>query len=114
MVQAPAPGSKKKTDEAQKVVVVRLRDETFKIAAGNVPIRVKERFMRETGRALEWYFGPERLGDVALCGLWFLSRLLDGDDVTWDQMLDAWDAAGYTGDDVEVSEEDARGDDPEA
>lgn len=118
MAQAPRPGvsaREEAVDTAQRILKVRLRDETFTIAAGNVPLRVKDRFMRETGRALEWYLVPERAasGDVALCGLWFLARLIDRQDVTWEQMLDEWDAAGFTADDIEVIEDTAKGDDPE-
>lgn len=116
MAQAPLPGvsaRKDSTDAAQRVLVVRLRDETFKIAAGNVPLRVKDRFMRDTGRSLEWYFNADRVNDVALCALWFLSKLIDGQDITWDQVLDEWDAAAFTADDVEVIDETARPDDPE-
>lgn len=119
MAQAPRPGVAARndaTDAAQRVLKVRLRDESFTIVGGNVPVKIKDRFMRETGRALEWYLVPERAasGDVALCGLWFLSRLIDGQSVTWDEVLDEWDAAAFAADDIEVVEDDPTGDDPEA
>lgn len=117
MTSAPTPGVGRQIEAreaAARVLRVRLRDQEFTIAAGNLPIRIKDRFIRETGRAVEWYFAPERLGDVALCGLWFLSRLIDGETLTWDQALDEWEAAGFTGDDVEVIEDDGQGNDPEA
>ena len=110
MTGAPTPGISKQraADEAaQSVLRIRLRDETLVIAAANVPIRVKDRFMQQTGRAFEWYADPSRLGDVSLCGLWFLAKLIDGEDVTWDQMLDRWDEAKFTADDIEVIEETA-------
>lgn len=123
MAQAPRPGvsaRQEATDAAQRVLTIRLRDETFNIAAGNVPLRVKNRFMRETGQAIEWYLQPERAAsaDVALCGLWFLDRLLSGMTVTWEQTLDDWDAAKFTADDIEVIEttpdgDGPKGDDPE-
>lgn len=117
MAQAPRPGVGARDEAvaaAQVVLTVRLRDETFRIAAGNVSLRVKDRFMRDTGRSVEWYFQPERLSDVTLCGLWYLARLIDGQDITWDQILGEWDDAGYTADDIEVIEDTAaEGTDPE-
>lgn len=117
MAQAPRPGVSDRdaaVEAAQRVLVVRLRDQTFRIAAGNIPLRVKERFLRETGRSVEWYFQPERIGDVALAGLWFVSRLIDREQVTWEQVLDEWDEAGFTAEDVDVTDETAQGgDDPE-
>lgn len=117
MAQAPRPGVSAREDAAaaaQTVLRVRLRDNEFTIAAGNVPLRVKDRFMHDTGRSVEWYFQPERLSDVTLCGLWYLARLIDGQDATWDQVLDEWDASGFTADDIEVIENAAEGEDPEA
>lgn len=113
MAQAPVPGSVKKK-EPQRVLLVRLRDQEFRIAAGVIPIGVKARFLRETEFAVEWVLDQKRLGDVALCALWFLARLIDGEDVVWDAVLSEWDAAGFTIGDVEVIDETPEGDDPEA
>lgn len=105
---APVPGVGARQEAiatAQRVLVVRLRDQTFRIVAASIPVRIQSKFMVQTGHAIEWYLQPERAGAVGLCGLWLLSRLIDGEDVTWDQVLGEWDAAGFTNDDVTVVEE---------
>lgn len=106
---APAPGvgrHQEAVEEASRVVVVRLRDDEFRISLGGLGARVKDRFLKEAGRPLEWYFQPDHLTDVSMCAFWYAARLRDGEmTLTWDQVLDEWDAAGYTADDIDVREE---------
>jgi len=115
---APTPGVGKQVESraaAGRTLHVRLRDHQFTIAANNIGIRIKDRFMGETGRAVEWYLAPERAasGDVALCGLWFISRLNGGEAITWEQILDEWEAANFEQGDIDVRVDDGLGDDPE-
>lgn len=100
-------------EAASKVMLLRLRDQEYKIAVGNIPIRIKAKFMDQTGRSVEWYFAEERFGELTMCALWFLVRLLELEAVTWNDALDEWAAAGYTLDEFALTEDDGKGDDPE-
>lgn len=118
MATAPEPGigrRREATAQAQQVTTLRIRENTYTIATGNVPIRVKDRFLRQTGRSIEWLATEERLGDVTVAALWYMARMLNGDlQLEWETVLDEWDDANFTIADIDVTTDEPEGDDPEA
>lgn len=115
--KAPTPGASAREEDAalaRRVTVLTVRGNEYRVAAGNVPLRIKDQFMRETTYSVEWLSAQQRLGDVTIAALWYLGRLLAGEQVSWNQVLDEWDSLKITSDDVTVDLVDAEGDDPEA
>lgn len=117
MAQAPTPGASAREEDAaaaRRTTVISVRGNEYRVAAANVPLRVKDQFMRETTYSVEWLSAQQRLGDVTIAALWYLGRLLAGEQVTWNEILNEWDSLGITSGDVTVDLVDAEGDDPEA
>lgn len=117
MAQAPTPGVGARDEDiaaARRITVITVRGAEYRVAAANVPLRIKDRFMRETTYSVEWLSAQQRLGDVTIAALWYLGRLIAGEQVSWTEILDEWDSLGITSGDVTVDLIEPEGESPEA
>lgn len=103
------------TAAAQQVLALTVRDRTYRIAAGIIPIRVKERFELETKVSVEFALSSsQNWGEVQFGRICYLSRLLNGEpNLRWSTVMDEW-PEGLTADDIDFKLEQPEGDDPEA
>ncbi|CAB5217883.1 hypothetical protein UFOVP209_27 [uncultured Caudovirales phage] len=99
---------------AQQVMTITLRGIDYRLAIGNVPIAEKMIVRKATGLPFEAFLTEGQIGSDSVAVLWWLARRADGEiGLTWTQAANEW-PSDLTADDLEVTMEDASGDDPEA
>lgn len=129
MAKAPKvkPGgyeaAKERTKRAQQVyrITVADSDVTFTYAPYNVPIRVRGLIRDLFGMSLDEFLYARGAVDVqTYADIWWITRLVDGEHVTRDQVHAEWDerCAGATKDDIDDrliagEDEDGPAEDPE-
>jgi len=101
-------------EQQQQVLTVKVRDKTYRVAGGNVPMIVKDYFERETGRSVEYALSTEStVGEVQVALVCYLARLLRGETtLRWRAHLEQW-PEGLTADDITVEAAEPEGADPE-
>lgn len=118
MATAPRPGVGTRTkaaDEAKVVLTITVRDETFHLAIGSIPIREKMAVRAQTGLPVEAFIGGgDKLGEDSIVVLWWLARRASGEKtLSFDAAADEWPSDLGEGD-LSFSVGQADGEDPEA
>lgn len=116
---APEPGVGRRQDDldaAQVVLTIKVRGEEYLVAAGNVPMRVRDYFELQTGRSVEYIFSTDRtIGVLQVALACYLAVILRDEKLTlrWAKFRDDW-PTDLTEDDFDVTVSDPESPDPEA
>jgi hypothetical protein len=98
----------------QQVMTITLRGIDYRLAVGNVPIAERMIVRKATGFPFEAFLTEGQIGSDSVAVLWWLARRAEGEiGLTWTQAMAEW-PTDITADDLEVTMEDATGEDPEA
>jgi hypothetical protein len=122
MAKAPRPGTKTATAQsadnavAQQIMEITVRDETRRIAIGNIPLKEKLLVRKATGLAFENLLGDgDNIGEDSIIVLWWLAGRAEGNAfLTLDQVDAAWPRP-LTENDLKVvlvDADESAGDDP--
>lgn len=121
VASAPTPGVGARAEaakDAQRILTIRVRDESWTLAIGNVSVAEKFAVRKATGLPLEAFLTDEdKFGEDSVVLLWWLARRANGEDgLSWPDALSEWPADLTDGDLViDVAESpDEKADDPEA
>lgn len=96
MAKAPRPGVSKRADEidaAKTITRIRLRDDTWDVALGNLPMRVKNRVRKQCdGLPITAFWGsPEVIDEDSFKVLVWVARVTNGEDsLTLQEVDESW------------------------
>ena len=120
MATSPRPGVGKriaKTEAAQEVMTIRVRDRHYALAAGNVPFAIRTKVRKATGGIPfeQFMASDDRIGLDSLMVLVWVARLVAGEDVTIEDVEEQFDGLDFETElDVEQVTADEDDDRPES
>lgn len=107
MASAPTPGVSRRAeaiDAAKQIMRITIRGETRDVAIGNLPMRIKNRVRKQCdGLPLSAFWAGEAVIDEdSLKVLWWVARMVNGENALTLQAVDDEWFVGLGADDIDV------------